>query len=239
MSHHKVLPCAGWGVRRGKPQSGGLPGPAPPSAGLCRSTAASTGAPRKWAHLAKVRPRQEGAGREALWLHASVPWSGPGATVVSPAPAQWCGLEPRSEPLEDSVSSSVVWERTRSPGLWGSWASLTGGCRGPGWGGCLPLLTGAFWTELQKEKRALAHPERRLWSQQNQALEPGVSPPREQLPHRQQREEATQNLGSPLPFGRAHPSSHPAFPKLFPRQPQKLLIHREISSGVPVREAFK
>lgn len=151
------------------------------------------------------------------------------------APAQGCGLEPRSEPLEDSVSSSVVWERTRSPGLWGSWASLTGGCRGPGWGGCLPLLTGAFWTELQKEKRALAHPERRPWSQQN----PGVSPPREQLPHRQQREEATQNLGSPLPFGRAHPSSHPAFPKLFPRQPQRLLIHREISFGVPVREAFR
>lgn len=67
LSHHKVLSCAGWGLGGGSLRSvlprGPWPGSVPPRLQrLYWGTGSLGGTPRKWAHLAKVSPRQEGAG---------------------------------------------------------------------------------------------------------------------------------------------------------------------------------
>lgn len=71
-----------------------------------------------------------------------------------------CSLEPSLSPWKTRSPHLWCGSRPRTPGPRASRASLTDSRPGPGWGRGPSLLTRIFWTELQKQKRATAHPER-------------------------------------------------------------------------------
>lgn len=117
MSHHKVLPWAGWGSVEGRPREALPKGPGwaqlPPSVvsppeyplpqwGTLKMSTSCPGEPE--AEIAAIGCFRTLIGGQVLrWS------SGPGSATTCLQP----GLGPRSKPLQDSVSSSVLWKRTQ------------------------------------------------------------------------------------------------------------------------------